>query len=237
MRKYVLILTIALCLTACDLTGTQPKTTVDTPIETTLKQTETLQTTEPTKTTKVPETTEVTETTDEEISAFFAPESFSTVEEFQKFIQKDSSLRGKEILVPKISLGGFELGVVNYWDDGSIDIIYETNNYKRDNRLSELENNSWSAAYYSEQYYDKNDKAWLKENIERLYELDYKLVEINSKEVYYVKEYSSSGLILQHRFRIFDDDKLTTITLPAPAVEGLSVQEMGKYLEMVKVSS
>jgi len=244
MKKLLSILLIAVLISTiagCSETSIEPvrsEEATTTAKTTPLKTTKKVKTTEKQKTTETQKQTDEPKTTEEEICASFAPESFSTIEELQAFIKNDRELRGKEILVPKVGLDGFELEEVTHSDSGMIGMGYKMKNYVRDNRFSEADNEILPLAYYAVRSFDKNDKVWLKETIERFYELGYKLIKIDGREVYYLEWRSENGkAIIRYTFSYFEGDKDIIIALPAPAVEGLSVQEMGRYLEMVKVES
>jgi len=229
MKKLLIILltTVLLLATGCEQSiPTKSESVETTEITTTAKKAEKTEATTEEPTDCLP--------SDDDIHASFAPESFASVEELQAYINNNSELKGKEFLVPRYVLDGFELGFVDYFDNGAINITYEIKKFVYDKRFDEIENGMMSVAYYN--YTPILDEAWSKERIRRLNELGFELLKINGKDVYFNTYYSDSGLALQHHFRFIEGDKSISIVLPPPAVEGLTPQQMGKYLEMVSVN-
>jgi hypothetical protein len=231
MKKIALILIAGLLLTIAGCTNSIPA------------QTETNPTEEPSPTTEITDPTEEpepatepipTEGTDD-LPATYAPEQFVTVDEFKAFIQKEGTARGENFFVPRASLEGYELAVITNSEDGYVNIGYNKTNFVYDNKFSEGENHLRATAGYVISFFDKE---WNDNRVEQLIDWDFKPLNIGGREVYYWAEYSwvtRTDILLAHRFDFVEDNRRFLVILPASAVDGLAPQEMGRYLEMVKV--
>jgi hypothetical protein len=176
-----------------------------------------------------------------ELSVCIAPDSFDSVEKFLEFVKNDEKINDsvlKDIYVPKNTLPGFELIEVTYDRNGEcIVFIYEDKKYVYNEKFSRPENYELSTARYVLLLDYVYESGYLQTSLEQIYGWGMKPLTLEDRLIYYKDAYALSNVtvLMGRSFDFILNERRISAWLPA--VDGLDVYDMVKYLEMIPVVS